>query len=105
MGGASRPPEVPLTGCVRGEERGGEGVVVASRGPPWSLRGSPAKLVAAVADGWRLCVWRREKWGSRGERESSVSERERGGRGFGFGSQAREPPPPFVSFFLPFFLA
>ena len=49
MGGASRPPEVPLTGCVRGEERGGEGVVVASRGLPWSLRGSPAKLVAAVA--------------------------------------------------------
>ena len=103
MGGASRPPEVPLTDCVRGEERGGEGVVVASRGPPWSLRGSPAKLVAAVAGGWRLCVWRREKWGSRGERESSVSKRERGVGVLVSGLRPESLPPllfPFSSLFF-----
>ena len=51
MGGASRPPEVLLTGSNRGEEQRGEGVVVVRRGPPWSLPGSPAMLVAVVAGG------------------------------------------------------
>ena len=75
VGGASRPPEVPLTGCVRGEERGGEGVVVARRGPSWSLPGSLAKLVAAVAGG-SACGEGRSGEAKGREREQRELERE-----------------------------
>ena len=81
VGGASRPPKVPLTGSVRGEEQRGEGVVVDGE---WSRAGDRR--------GPSLAHWRRSSGGGgrsglreggeeemqRRERESRELERELG---------------------------
>ena len=83
----------------RGEgRRGGGGREQGTAMVPSWLAGE-----ARGGGGWRLCVWRREKWGSRGERESSVSERERGGGVLVLGLRPESLPPllfPFSSLFF-----
>ena len=74
VGGASRPPKVPLTGSVRGEEQRGEGVVVDGE---WSRAGdrrgpSLAHRRRSNGGGGGFCVRKR---GEAEEREGRESER------------------------------
>ena len=84
VGGASRPPEVPLTGSVRGEEQRGEGVVVDGE---WSRAGDrrgPSLARRRRSWRWWLAVLRKE------EGEVGKQRRERSGPSGGFTAMKEE---------------